>query len=359
MKYFIILIILGVIILGCSNEALDPNNGIYSISGKVSNSYGPVSNAKVTVDNKANWETTTSSTGEFSISNVSSGDHTVYVEKKGEDEDFVEMNYPIFVNTNLTLDNLILPIPLRLFPPTNISQTEMTILWNQTDAQDFREYKLYRRNTPGLDETTGELIYVATSTIDTSFVDENLIPYETYYYRVYLMNEYGRMGGSNIESAPTLGGNLIPDGSFEDPTSFYENWFILHGAGALSYDDSIKVEGNYSLFGSLSPYVVISSIKTIHLLAGKTYELSGWGKANGFWSPTQYDWVGIDIIGNNFTQPFLRFFYSPPGLVDSVDIDWTFKSKFFTPSEDVIVTIELHGGFDRVWFDELKLEVIE
>ena len=34
------------------------------------------------------------------------------------------------------------------------------------------------------------------------------------------MNEYGRMGGSNIESAPTLGGNLIPDGSFEDTSKF-------------------------------------------------------------------------------------------------------------------------------------------
>ena len=148
MKYFLILILFGIIIIGCSNESTDPNNGLYLISGKVSNSYGPVSNAKVTVDNKTNWETTTSSAGEFSISNVSSGDHTLYVEKKEQDEEFVEMKYPISVNTNLTLNNLILPIPVRLYTPTNITQTEMTIIWNKTDAQDFREYKLYRKDSP-------------------------------------------------------------------------------------------------------------------------------------------------------------------------------------------------------------------
>ena len=357
MKYFLILILVGIIIIGCSNEATDPNDGLYSISGKVSNSYGPVSNAKVTVDNKINWETTTSSTGEFSISNVSSGDHILFVKKEGQDENFVEGNYPIYVNTNLTLNNLILPIPVRLYPPTNITQTEMTIIWNKTDAPDFREYKLYRKDTPGLDETTGELIFVSTSIEDTSFVDDNLIPYETYYYRVYLMNEFGRMGGSNIANAPTLGGNLIPDGSFDDPTSFNNNWFISSGDGDLIYDDSVKIDGNYSLFGLLPHHIRIKSKKPVQLAAGKNYVISGWGKANGYYRPS-YEWVGINIKGNNLAK-YLYFCIGPPGPVDSVDIDWTFSSIYFTPSEDVSVVIELDGGFDRVWFDELKLVVVE
>jgi len=146
--YYIILIV--VLILGCEDESTEPTRNGYSISGKVSNSNGPIANAKVTVDNKANWETTTSASGDFTISNVSSGDHTLYIEKKGHDEDFVEMNYPLFVNTDLTLNNLILPIPVRLYTPRDITQTEMKINWNKTDAQDFREYKLYAKTTPGL-----------------------------------------------------------------------------------------------------------------------------------------------------------------------------------------------------------------
>jgi len=357
MNYFLILILVGIIIIGCSNESTDPNNGLYSISGIISNSYGPVSNAKVTVDNKVNWETTTSSNGEFSISNVSSGDHTLFVKKEGQDENFVEGNYPIFVNTNLTLTNLILPIPVRLYPPTNIAQTEMTIIWNKTDALDFREYKLYVKDTPGLDETTGELIFVSTSIEDTSFVNDNLIPYETYYYRVYLMNEFGRMGGSNIASAPTLGGNLIPDGSFDDPTSFNENWFIENGGGNISYNDSLKIDGDYSLFGLLPHHIDLVSKRSIQLAAGKNYEISGWGKANGYSRPT-WDWVALYIKGDNFFQN-LYFCVGPGNPYDSVDIDWTFTSKYFTPTMDVSVSIELKGGFDRVWFDELKLEVVE
>lgn len=354
MKYLVLLTLL---FFGCNDKPTDSNNEPYSVAGQVTNSNGPVADANVNIDKKTNWETATSESGEFSISDVSYGDHTLYIRKRGQEEDFIEKSYPIFVNTQIVLDNLILPIPVRLYPPTNITQTEMTILWNQTDADDFREYKVYKKDSPGLDETTGELIYVSTFRDDTLFVDENLIPYETYYYRVYLMNEIGRLGGSNIESASALGGNLIPDGGFDDPASFDENWFIEGGGGTLSYNDSVKIAGNYSLYGLLPYYVKIVSKKRIQLAAGKTYELSGWGKANGFYRPT-YEWVGIGIAGDNFGQS-LQFCVGPIGPIDSVDIDWTFKSKYFTPTENVSAEITLWGGFDRVWFDELKLEVVE
>lgn len=359
MKYFLILILVGIIIIGCSNESTDPNDGLYSISGKISNSFGAVTNAKISIDNKVNWETTTSSSGEFSISNVSSGDHTLFVKKEGQDEEFVEMKYPISVNTNLTLNNLILPIPVRLYAPTNITKTEMTIIWNKTDAQDFREYKLYRKDTHGIDETTGELIFVSTSKVDTSFVDENLIPYETYYYRVYLMNEFGRLGGSNIANATTLGGNLIPDGSFDDPTSFNINWFISVGGGNISYSDSVKVSGNYSLYGIIPDDIEIQTRKTIQLAAGKTYEFSGWAKANGYYN-LSYETVAANLFteGSWSTYQHLMFF-SESNSGDSVDYDWTFKSKIFTPSENISLILEIEGGYDRIWFDELKLEVVE
>jgi len=356
-RLLLYIILISIFFLDCKEGPIEPTSDLHSVSGKVTNSNGPVANAKVTVDNKANWETTTSTSGDFTISNVSSGDHILYIDKKGQDEDFIEVNYPVYVNSNLVLNSLILPIPVRLYPPTNITQTEMTIQWNHTDAQDFREYKLYTKDTPGLDENTGELIYVSTLIDDTSFVVENLIPYETYYFRVYLMNEYGRLGGSNIESAPTIGGNLIPDGSFEDSSKFNEHWFIDWGDGDLSYDDSIKIDGNYSLFGLIPYSVTLKSTRSVQLAADKTYELSGWGKANGR-TRSFSGWVRMTIQGNNIYQD-LRICEGPGNSYDSVDIDWTFASKYFTPSENVSVVIELQGGFDRVWWDELKLEVVE
>lgn len=362
MNYFLILILVGIIIIGCSNEATDPNDGLYSISGKVSNSYGPVSNAKVTVDNKVNWETTTSSTGEFSISNVSSGDHTLFVKKEGQDENFVEGNYPIYVNTNLTLNNLILPIPVRLYPPTNITQAEMTIIWNKTDAPDFREYKLYRKDTPGLDETTGELIFVSTSIEDTSFVDDNLIPYETYYYRVYLMNEFGRMGGSNIASASTLGGNLIPDGEFEIVGSVNDNWHEYWGGQRIfDYDDSVKVEGNYALKGQNTygdnTTMVLNNLIT--LIPGKTYQLSAWFKASGMASGGN-DMIYVLLYSAGTLNPVTEIKVTDHrALNEPVEIEWTQRMDYFTVSEVSLVVTRFSSGFENYWIDDLKLIVAE
>jgi len=356
-RILLYIILVSIFLLDCKEEPTEPTSDLYSVSGKVTNWNGPVANAKVTVDNKANWETTTSASGDFTISNVSSGDHTLYIEKKGQDEDFVEMNYPMFVNTNLTLNNLVLPIPVRLYPPTNITQTEMTIKWNKTDAQDFREYKLYTKDTPGLDETTGELIYVSTSKNDTSFVVENLIPYETYYFRAYLMNEYGRMGGSNIESAPTLGGNLIPDGGFETIGSVYENWHEYWGRQIVFvYDDSVKVEGNYALKGQqvYGDFTHMLFNNSITLLPEKTYQLSAWFKVSGMASGTN-EWIAVSIIvpGSQIS------IWDSRAITEPIEIEWTHKEVYFTVSEVRIVVPMFASGFENYWIDDIQLIVVE
>ena len=351
-----------VLLSGCKEESTNPNTDLYTISGKITNAYGSVANAKVAIDNKTNWEAKTSASGEFSISNVSSGNRTIYVRKKGQDEEFVEINYPIFVNTNLTLNNLILPIPVRLYPPANITQTEMMIIWNQTDAQDFREYKLYRRDTPGLDETTGELIFVSTAKKDTSFVDENLIPYETYYYRVYLMNEFGRMGGSNIASASTLGGNLIPDGEFEIVGSVNDNWHEYWGGQRIfDYDDSVKVEGNYALKGQNTygdnTTMVLNNLIT--LIPGKTYQLSAWFKASGMASGGN-DMIYVLLYSAGTLNPVTEIKVTDHrALNEPVEIEWTQRMDYFTVSEVSLVVTRFSSGFENYWIDDLKLIVAE
>lgn len=191
------------LLLSCNNN-IGSNGELYSVEGIIEGIHGPISNAKVTIDNDYNWTRTTLEDGSFIIDKVSKGEHELYV-TKDYDSSFVERNYTISVNTDLLLDPILLPSPLTI-SNTEIKQTltsNMIILeWSSSDAEDFREYKLFRHTTSGLDETTGELIHVSTLRSDTTFTDS--IPhFSKYYYRVYQMNDYGRLGGSNIVEVQT------------------------------------------------------------------------------------------------------------------------------------------------------------
>ena len=167
------------------SEKPDPNNGTYTVEGKLKDRNGIINNAIVTIDSFLNWTATTSNDGYFSIKNVSAGKHSLKVAKINTDSSFNEMNYQISVASDVNLDSILLPVPLKLIYPKDIDYNSILIAWNQTDSKDFYEYKLYRHTTSGLDETTGELIYVSTSKNDTTFKDSSLLSNKQYYYRVF------------------------------------------------------------------------------------------------------------------------------------------------------------------------------
>ena len=107
-----------------------------------------------------------------------------------------------------------------------------------------------------MDETTGTLIYVATAITDTSFVDTDLFESTTYYYRVYVMNEFGRLGGSNINSAKTLFRNLIMNGDFEFFNLSNEpmDWLLENDVWFVNSQNSQA--GYYGLRGERNSYLV-------------------------------------------------------------------------------------------------------
>ena len=88
-----------------------------------------------------------------------------------EDGTFIERATDISVFADVFLDALRLPKAVFCYDPTNVSANSATISWSATDAADFREYKLFRHTTSGQDETTGELVHVATEIQDTVFTD--------------------------------------------------------------------------------------------------------------------------------------------------------------------------------------------
>ena len=85
--------------------------------------------------------------------------------------------------------------------PINLGSDLIRLIWNSTNASYFKEYKLYRHTNPDFDETTGTLVHTSTAIIDTQFTDNIPDPQIPYYYRVYYMNDYGKLGGSNIVSS--------------------------------------------------------------------------------------------------------------------------------------------------------------
>lgn len=195
-----------VALVKCGDPGSSPRDG-YSVSGAVYHLGSPAAGITVSIDNDVSLTVVTDVSGTFRITEVPAGDHELNLYKSfstleknqvnASDSSFSIRTYNIEVTDDLDLDNLMLPRPVSLLEP--IIDSTVVIKWTPTDAEDFREYKIYRHTSSGLDETTGTLVHVSTSPLDTSFSENTLeLEPDTYYYRVFVMNEFGRLGGSNI-----------------------------------------------------------------------------------------------------------------------------------------------------------------
>jgi hypothetical protein len=123
----------------------------------------------------------------------------------------------------MDVGTIALPAPVALTSP-EVSDRTVTLSWTSTDDPGFREYKIYRAISSGLDESTGELRHVETSRDATTYVDgagwedqpispgTPVRPDSHYYYRVFVLDEFGLLGGSNVVGART---RRYPTAAFE------------------------------------------------------------------------------------------------------------------------------------------------
>lgn len=173
----------------------------YNVSGRVTQNGEPVANANVSVKKRSG---TTDANGSFTLEDVVEGNHILNITKevgtlkRTRSEAFMARSYEIEVTRDTSLNFLELPEPVFLKQESRRQHEYANLAWNRSHAEDFREYKIYRHGSPGLDESTGELIYVTTDANDTTFKDNFELGAEGYYYRAYVMNDYGRLGGSNV-----------------------------------------------------------------------------------------------------------------------------------------------------------------
>ena len=365
MKTLLGLIIFSLALISC-DEKISVPEGDFRVSGKVIYNNSVMPNAQVSLDKKANYSAVTDSEGKFSIENVPKGNYELTVAKNLEDGSFTEINQQIAVTDNLLLSELLLPIGVHIYPLQNVTSSSVDISWSPTDAIDFREYKIYRHTTPGLDATTGTLIYVATSITDTSFADTDLFEWTTYYYRVYFMNEIGRLGGSNITSSKTLYKNLIKNGDFElfNSSNRPTDWLTTTDVFFVSNQNFHS--GNYGLRGERNSYLVELGppaslrqfIPYTSIVAGKQYTFSFHYKVDSLSGNSTLQLA----LGRNVQDAYSIFYYNIDGntLEGWQNFSFTFTAPQLT--EDLVlscyvqVNIPYNGEPWLMWLDNFELK---
>lgn len=197
MKNLVLFSFLVLLLLACEK---DKASGALTVSGFLTNGEKPVVNAKVNLDDLIQYSASSDAEGFFEIKNVPEGEYQLNYSIGSESESFSRSSNKIRLSGNLLLENLLLPDPVKIRDPQierDFESNEVTLSWNRYTGDDFREYKLYRHSTSGLDETTGELLHVATSAQDTTYTLTLPHSSETY-FRVFVKDNLGLLGGSNI-----------------------------------------------------------------------------------------------------------------------------------------------------------------
>jgi len=353
------------LLTGCSEQGTNPDK-TYNISGYISQNGISASGVTVSLDDKINWTDQTDIDGYFRIEGVTEGDHLLKSSQTLMDGNFVEKSYELAVYDDILLESLRLPNAIELIDPTLITHHSIQIVWTSSDAEDFREYKLYRHSSSGLDENTGTLVHVSTIANDTTFTDAELSAFQTYYYRLYVMNEFGRLGGSNLISATTEQYELIWNGDFEADDNLLTWWD--HTEGDVDYSGQDWSGGERSLvmiadstFSSQWGYYASISKNFISnpLEPGRNYKLSGYVKTSGFVGPTPGPaWVstGAHIRmhlgdGDDRFQIWLEL---------GGDTDWTLLEQEFTsPSFTTGGWIDLGSTSKYTWFDDVTLQLAD
>lgn len=327
-----IIILIFVISFACTKIGTEADGNL-TVSGTVFYNSEPITNATVRLSNINRYETTliTNEDGYFEFQNVPNGEYELRYTKTFENGCFVERSDEINVVENCNFDNLLLPDAVSMYEPTDVTFESLSLSWSSSTALDFREYKIYRGLTSGLDETTGLLIHVSTTTNDTTFINHDLNPLETYYYRVYVMNDYGRLGGSNIVSSTTLNMNVIINGDFEIINiynNFPENWQIWNNETMFTLDSLTIFSGNYSINvnyeDNYPPHnPIYQDIDPALLIEGHRYELSFWLKIEHL---SEYCWLAFSFHDQQWNYGFTEYFIE--GTID--DGDWIYYTYEFT-----------------------------
>lgn len=357
------------IVNGCSDSGVD-EGGSGSVSGQLTFQGNPLGSVRVGIGDILNWNTTTDDEGFFEINNVATGEHILRASFSVDDMSSSAIENKIFVSQGENdLGAIRLPVPSELFTPLINDENGVDLRWTATAEGEFREYKVYRKEDSGLDETTGELIHVTTSRNDTTFTDNNYSPGIESFYRVYTLSAFGKVGGSNLVSIKTDPINLVENGDFEqsEPGEEPDGWIVYEynpqygRPGKFVVDNNESFNGENSLQINIEPFEspgtggFFGDILIRQEISGAKFEVGRKYTFTVSFKPQDFD-MGAHIVdpGSNAITERLRV---------SQNDEWVTQStEFLYPENTSIVTITIWAqGREEDetlygWVDDVRIE---
>ncbi len=338
------------------------DGGSFTVRGSTN-----VVNAGVTLQGTQVYQTTANNVGDFTIENVAEDNYTLIVTKESADSSFISNNMQVNVNSDTVLATLLLPDPVKLYQSNNIGSNSINWSWTKFNLPAyFYEYKVYRKKDRGLDETTGELVYVGTDINDTVFTDDGLLESTEYYYRVYVTNKFGKLGGSNIQHAKTTPGNLVTNSSFELFNSDNSPILWKYNFVGNIIEDNTAPDGNHILQLSLIQYHyalnfgdIYQPINVSKLLPNVLYKLSAKVKVVQLEGNAEC-WIGF-TEGSEYQTQILKINNNTP------------KNAWITVSNDFYAASQQSGNLNilamcnipyanepyKVLVDDIKIQKAE
>jgi hypothetical protein len=143
---------------------------------------------------------------------------------------------------------------------TDADETTITLDWGYSSIDDFAHYGIYRSESPGLTNTSDNLIGMVTQKDVTRFTDNNdglgLTTGKTYYYRVYVYDLGGLFAPSSEQAASAV-----------DKNGFYgdinDNMVISKANSPLMVTGDIEVAPGVSLTISKGVSIEVSPMNDV------------------------------------------------------------------------------------------------
>ncbi|MBU1872702.1 hypothetical protein KJ688_03075 [bacterium] len=167
--------------------------------------------------------------------------HTIYA-KAVDTDDNTGSSKMVTVTVN---NQLGVPESVQLEASISSIDSSVVLQWSLSTIEDFSYYSIYRDINSGVNINSDHLSTINEDTV-TKYIDTNVLDNMTYYYAVYLVDQFGFKSKSNeVEiSIP----NKSPESVFlHNPTNVTDNTMLILWEKSQVHDFK-----KYSLFRSLS-----------------------------------------------------------------------------------------------------------
>jgi fibronectin type 3 domain-containing protein len=96
------------------------------------------------------------------------------------------------------------PDPVYLFGSIDSTTSSITLRWEPSEDDHITAYRIYRDESSGVEEQADLLVTTIYSVSQSTYTDQGLMEGETYYYRVFVVNDIDETAGSNERAASTF-----------------------------------------------------------------------------------------------------------------------------------------------------------